>query len=178
MLKLFEDLLEVVMENNRNVKWKELSSQRMSRILQTVELVANLSSINYEYEDEWLKFLLEAYFSKGQEIRKVFENPETVTEQQLLSEFTFPDIGDFDNLTRKQEKFIEVGQRRMTNLYKEMNNFSRLANKKNYTYDQVDVEYLFDLYDEKGVELRKWFPPYKNERVSNDVVISNYPSEA
>ena len=70
-----------------------------------------------------------------------------------------------------------MGQKRMSNLYKELNYFSRLANKKNYTYDLMDVDYLFDLYEAKGVELQKWFPPFKDERIPNDIDVTKYPSE-
>lgn len=163
--------------NSRNEKWKELSAERMARILQKTELVANLSSHNYEYEDEWLKFLLDSFFQKGKEIKNIFENPDVGLYQDISSTFIFPDIPDEKLLTKKQKKFIEIGQKRMSNLYKELNYFSRLANKKNYTYDLMDVDYLFDLYEAKGVELQKWFPPFKDERIPNDIDVTKYPSE-
>jgi hypothetical protein len=165
------------MSSPRNEKWKELSSKRMSRILQLTEQIAHLSSLNYEYEDEWLRYLLDSYFKKGEEIQSVFEEFDTDTIKKLPSTFSFSNVSDLNELTRKQQKFIEIGQKRMTKLYKEMNYFGRLANKKNYNYDQMDVDYLFEVYENKGVELRKWFPPYHDERVPDDVQISNYPSE-
>lgn len=166
------------MNNNpRNEKWKTLSAERMTRILKKTELVANLSSHNYEYEDEWLKFLLDSFFQKGREIKNIFENPDIGLYQDISSTFVFPDIPDEEILTKKQKKFIEIGQKRMSNLYKELNYFSRLSNKKNYTYDLMDVDYLFDLYEAKGVELQKWFPPFKDERITNDVDVTKYPSE-
>ncbi|MDZ5758954.1 hypothetical protein RAK27_09830 [Carnobacterium maltaromaticum] len=163
--------------NYRNQKWKELSAQRMTRILYTTDLIANLSSHNYEYEEEWLIFLLESFNQKGEEIKKIFVEPETRTENNLSSDFLIPNVPDIETLNKKQKKFIEIAQKRMSNLYKELNYLSRLANTKNYTYDLMDVDYLFEIYDAKGLELKKWFPPFKNERIENDINISNYPSE-
>lgn len=169
----------ICMNNDRRKKWKELSAHRMTRILQTTELIANLSSHNYEYEDDWLKFILDNYHSKGIEIKRIFENPDKLYGEITDSEFKFPDLTMEAEikLSPKQKKFREIGQKRMTNLFKELNYFSRLANTKNYTYDMMDVDYLFEIYDEKGIELRKWFPPFKEERIENIIKIENYPSE-
>ena len=74
-------------------------------------------------------------------------------------------------------KFKEVAERRMSNLYKEMNYFSRLANTKNYTYASIDVDFLFDCYMNKYYELKSWFPPLEKDRVCNDINIGNFPTE-
>lgn len=162
---------------DRRKKWKTLSAQRMTRVLQTTELIANLSSHNYEFEDEWLQFLLKRHKEKGIEIRGIFENPSVELGKKLSSKFVFPEISMETQLTLKQIKFIEIAQKRMSNLYKEMNYLGRLANTKNYTYDLMDVDYIFEIYEAKSEELRMWFPPFKNERIENVVKISDYPSE-
>ena len=40
--------------NDRRMKWKTLAAERMSRILWKTDLIANLSSHNYEFEDEYM----------------------------------------------------------------------------------------------------------------------------
>ena len=164
--------------NNRRTKWKTLAAERMSRILWKTDLIANLSSHNYEFEDEWIEYLFESYRSKGDEIKKIFENPEDLLSIELSSEFRFNDtVNNKEALDRKEAKFIEVAERRMTNLYKELNYFSRLANPKNYTYDLMDVDYLFEQYENKYFELIQWFPPLKKNKVKNDIDIKSFPSE-
>ena len=164
--------------NDRRMKWKTLAAERMSRILWKTDLIANLSSHNYEFEDEWIEYLFESYRSKGHEIKKIFDNPENLLSIALNSEFRFKDtINIKEPLNRKEAKFIEVAERRMTNLYKELNYFSRLANHKNYTYDLMDVDYLFEQYENKYFELKQWFPPLKKDRIKNDIDIKFFPSE-
>ena len=68
------------MNNERRERWKKLSSQRMSRVLWTTDLIANLSSHNYEYKDEWIEYLFSAYLQKGAEIQEIFQNPEKLSE--------------------------------------------------------------------------------------------------
>lgn len=165
------------MKNERRERWKKLSSQRMSRVLWTTELIANLSSHNYEYKDEWLEYLFDGIKQKGDEIKEVFQNPAEALSNKLISEFEFPEEMFSSQLTPKELKFRNVAERRMTKLYKEMNYFSRLANTKNYTYDSIDVDFLFDCYSNKYYELVSWFPPLIKDRVCNDINIADFPSE-
>ncbi|MBZ4252000.1 hypothetical protein LAJ57_13950, partial [Streptococcus pneumoniae] len=62
----------------------------MSRVLWTIELIANLSSHNYEYKDEWLGYLFDSIKQKGDEIKEVFQNPTDALSNKLISEFEFP----------------------------------------------------------------------------------------
>ena len=164
------------MNNERRERWKKLSSQRMSRVLWTTDLIANLSSHNYEYKDEWIEYLFSAYLQKGAEIQEIFQNPEKLSEE-LISEFEFPTEFFNCQISKKEIKFKEVAERRMSNLYKEMNYFSRLANTKNYTYASIDVDFLFDCYMNKYYELKSWFPPLEKDRVCNDINIGDFPTE-
>lgn len=162
--------------NDRRLKWLELTSQRMTRILNTTDLIANLSSHNYEYEEQWLLFLFNSFQDKGAEIKNIFENPQPSKIKQLSTTFSFPNVEQDIELTNKQIKFRTIAERRMTNLYKELNYLARLSNTKNYTYDSINVDFLFDTYENKYEELVKWFSPLPSERVCNEIQIKDFPS--
>lgn len=144
------------MTESRNEKFKRLASQRMTRIFQTGNLLANLSNrANYSYDKNVIDELFEAYFKKGQETKAFFEK--IPPKEKFATEFKFSNTDKVFN--NKEEKFKRLAEQRLTKIFKDLELISRLSNRKHYTYSAQEIDALFTAYEEKGEEIRICFEP-------------------
>ena len=144
------------MTESRNEKFRRLASLRMTRIFQTVNLLANLSNkVNYSYDKNEIAELFEAYYKKGQETRAFFEK--ISPKAKLATEFRFSNTDKV--LNNKEEKFKRLAEQRLTKIFEDLELISRLSNRKHYTYSAQEVDALFTAYEEKGEEIRVCFEP-------------------
>lgn len=60
-------------ENERNMRFKNLAEKRTQRILDTLDLIANLSvRNNYDYSEEEVNEMFSAIENKTSEVKKLF----------------------------------------------------------------------------------------------------------
>lgn len=158
----------------RRENFKRLSAERMSRILMRLELISNLSSHNYMYKDEWIKQIIELINEQGFLVKDQFLGGDTISKDVS---FIIKNEYDFEELNGKEKKFIELAESRMNSLLSDIYFFSKLSNKNNYTYEIEDIEYLFNIFELKVIEVEQWFLPYKKDMISNNIDVLLYPSE-
>lgn len=151
-------------EETRQERFRRIAERRMSRIFSNMNLIANLSSKkNYMYSNQEVNELFQAYMEKGKEIRKYFESPITlkITTNQ---NFKFSENNKENSVREdKEEKFRRVAENRMSRVFSDMSLIANLSNRKHYTYSVQEVDELFQAYEEKGIEIRAYFEPLKEE---------------
>lgn len=146
-------------EETRQEKFRRIAEKRMSRIFSNMNLIANLSSKkNYMYSEQEVTELFEAYRKKGEEIRKYFDSPITL-KNNAISIFKFSEDNTKKNV--KEEKFRKIAENRMSRVFSDMSLIANLSNKKHYTYSIQEVDELFQAYEEKGLEIKAYFEPLK-----------------
>ncbi|ABK83668.1 conserved hypothetical protein [Bacillus thuringiensis str. Al Hakam] len=144
------------MTESRNEKFKRLASQRMTRIFQTANLLANLSNrANYLYDKSEIDEIFEAYYKKGRETKAFFEK--VPLKEKLETEFKFSNTDKV--LSNKEEKFKRLAEQRLTKIFQDLELISRLSNRKHYTYSAQEIDALFTAFEEKGEEIRVCFEP-------------------
>ncbi|WP_255247453.1 hypothetical protein [Paucisalibacillus globulus] len=152
------------MKETRQEKFRRIAETRMTRIFVNMNLIANLSNKNqYEYSEEDVNKLFQAYEDKGAEIRLFFE-PNYISNEPLKETFSFSDALEKSNGNEsKHKKFLRIAENRMNRIFADMNLIANLSNKRNYTYTIQEVDELFQAYDDKGNEIRAFFDPLKEE---------------
>ncbi|ELU5587512.1 hypothetical protein SCB17_001944 [Clostridium perfringens] len=146
-------------EETRQEKFRRIAEKRMSRIFSNMNLIANLSSKkNYMYSEQEVTELFEAYKKKGEEIRKYFDSPITL-KNNTISTFKFSEDNNKKNV--KEEKFRKIAENRMSRVFSDMSLIANLSNRKHYTYSIQEVDELFQAYEEKGLEIKAYFEPLK-----------------
>lgn len=146
-------------EETRQEKFRRIAEKRMSRIFSNMNLIANLSSKkNYMYSEQEVTELFEAYRKKGEEIRKYFDSPITL-KNNAISIFKFSEDNTKKNV--KEEKFRKIAENRMSRVFSDMSLIANLSNRKHYTYSIQEVDELFQAYEEKGLEIKAYFEPLK-----------------
>ncbi|UJA36493.1 hypothetical protein [Bacillus velezensis] len=148
-------------KETRQDKFRRIAEKRMTRIFSDMNLIANLSNRNnYVYSDQDVEELFQAYEAKGKEIRLYFDS-EIPIKQPLSTSFSFSDK-DKSNIA-KNNKFKIVAEKRMDRIFSDMNLIANLSNKKNYNYSSQEIDELFQAYEDKGKEIRRYFEPLKKE---------------
>lgn len=75
------------MQNERNKRFKNLAEKRTQKILDTLDLIANLSvRNNYDYSEEEVNEMFGAIENKTSEVKKLF-----VKQKAEKTEFKFSD---------------------------------------------------------------------------------------
>lgn len=148
-------------EETRQEKFRRIAEKRMTRIFTDMNLIANLSSKkNYMYSEQEVNELFEGYMKKGEEVKKYFESPITL-KNNTISNFKFLENNNEKNI--KEEKFRKIAENRMSRVFSDMSLIANLSNKKHYTYSIQEVDELFQAYEEKGLEIKAYFEPLKEE---------------
>lgn len=151
-------------KETRNEKFRRLAENRMTRVLQNMDLISNLTNKQrYEYSEKEIKEMYEGYIKKGEYIKKYFEE-QPLNEKPDISEFIFlsEPIGN-----DKNNSFRRIGENRMTKIFKDMNLIANLSVKTNYKYSVKEVEELFNVYFEKGIGVRERFLPTSEFKFNN-----------
>lgn len=74
-------------ENGRNKRFKNLAEKRTQKILDTLDLIANLSvRNNYDYSEEEVNEMFSAIENKTSEVKKLF-----IKQKTQKTEFKFSD---------------------------------------------------------------------------------------
>ncbi|HFK1792707.1 TPA: hypothetical protein ACGXGE_005603 [Bacillus pacificus] len=148
-------------KETRKEKFRRIAEKRMTRIFSDMNLIANLSNRNnYVYSSQEVEEFFRAYEDKGKEIRAYFELDIPV-KQPLSTTFSFSDNNDSKEV--KNTKFKSIAEKRMTRMFSDMNLIANLSNKKNYTYTAQEIDELFQAYEDKGKEIKRYFEPLKEE---------------
>lgn len=148
-------------EETRNERFRRIAERRMSRIFSNMNLIANLSSKkNYMYSNQEVNELFQAYMAKGKEIRMYFDSPITL-KNNAKSDFKFSENNKEKSV--KEDKFRRIAENRMSRVFSDMNLIANLSNRKHYTYSVQEVDELFQAYEDKGIEIRAYFEPLKEE---------------
>ena len=144
--------------DHRHKKFIELSEQRMTRIFQTANLIANLSNTtNYLYSKEEINELFIVYFNEGKTIKECFSNNiYQPKEDNLNFKFSVPAIEG----NKKNERFRKLAEQRLNKILQNLVLISRLSNKRNYKYSIEEIDYMFSCYMEKGEEIKMFFEPH------------------
>ena len=136
---------------NREEKFKRLATARMRKIQDVMLLLQNLSYQRfYEYSDNEITELFDAYNNKGVELRKSFMTKELVDTNSLTSEFKFSS----SPTSEENIKFHRLAEARLSKCFKIANTINNLSNKNNYSYSEDDVNRLFSAYETIGVACR------------------------
>lgn len=147
-------------KESREEKFIRIAEKRMSRIFSQMNLIANLSSKkHYSYTDNEIKELFQAYENKGKEIKGFFE-PSSNINFPLSTEF------NFSNATEQEEKgakFRKLAESRMSKVFNDMNLIANLSNRKNYSYNPLQISELFQGYEDKGKEIKLFFEPLNDK---------------
>ncbi|KAA0965276.1 hypothetical protein FQ087_02915 [Sporosarcina sp. ANT_H38] len=151
----------------RQEKFRRIAEKRMTRIFLDMNLIANLSNRNnYMYSNQEVEGFFRAYKAKGKEVRAYFES-ETSVKQPLSTSFSFSynneNSGNNNLREVKNTKFKSIAEKRMTRIFLDMNLIANLSNKKNYNYTAQEIDELFQAYENKGKEIKKYFDPLKEE---------------
>ncbi|EOO11488.1 hypothetical protein [Bacillus cereus] len=157
-------------KETRSEKFRRISKSRMSRIFVNMNLMANLSNKkNYNYIDEEINELFEAYEKKGREVSSYFDATEGV---KGITEANFVFKVNLDNedlQDTKRVKFRRLAEQRMSRIFHDMNLIANLSNKSHYTYTPQEVDELFQAYEEKGERIKLYFEPLLEEfKYSNE----------
>lgn len=143
-------------KESREEKFIRIAEKRMSRIFSQMNLIANLSSKkHYSYTDNEIKELFQGYENKGNEIKGFFE-PSSNINFPLSTEFKFSNTTEQEE---KGEKFRKLAESRMSKVFNDMNLIANLSNKKNYSYNSLQINELFQAYENKGNEIKLFFEP-------------------
>lgn len=62
----------------------------------------------------------------------------------------------------RHENFRRLAEKRMTRIFLNMNLIANLSNRNNYEYTTQEIERLFQAYDDKGNEIKKFFRVYRS----------------
>lgn len=147
---------------SRNSKFRRLAEKRMTRIYETMNLIANLSNkANYLYNENDVNMLFRLYQKKGIEIKNHFEESSNIN--NTISKIKLEFDSKIDINSKKRKKFVELLTKRMEKIFDDMDLIANLSNRKNYTYKKEEVEELFEAYEEKGEEIRMYFEPLKEK---------------
>ncbi|WP_160197751.1 hypothetical protein [Senegalia massiliensis] len=140
------------------MKFIKLSEQRMTRIYQTANLIANLSNTtNYTYSKEEINELFSVYFEQGEKIKDFFSNNTYQPANEKLNfKFSVSNIGG----NKKNQKFRKLAEQRLNKILQNLILISRLSNRRNYKYSTEEIDYLFSCYMEKGEEIKRFFEPH------------------
>ncbi len=151
-------------DETRQEKFRRIATRRMSRIFNNMNLIANLSNKkNYMYSQQEINELFQAYDDKGKEIRAYFESQ---SPSNPLKKSCFKFAENMERNTSKEtkeEKFKRVAENRLNRVLSDMNLIANLSNRKHYTYSVEEVEELFQAYEDKGKEIKRYFEPLKEE---------------
>lgn len=151
-------------KETRNEKFRRISRNRMTRIFVNMNLIANLSNKkNYNYKEEEINELFEAYYLKGKEVRSYFEQTEK-TEKISEPYFIFKTKLDNEDIEdTKRVKFRKLAEQRMSRILYDMNLIANLSNRSHYTYTEQEIDELFQAYEEKGEKIKMYFEPLLEE---------------
>ncbi|MBK3495074.1 hypothetical protein JFL43_09420 [Viridibacillus sp. YIM B01967] len=147
-------------KETREEKFIRIAEKRMSRIFSQMNLIANLSSKkHYSYTDNEIDELFQAYQNKGKEIKLFFESLSDIN-ISLTTEFNFSSVIEIeDQSLTKKEKFRNLAESRMSKVFQDMSLIANLSNKKNYSYSSLQINELFQAYENKGKEIKLFFEP-------------------
>jgi len=146
----------------RNDKFRRLAELRLSRIFQTMNLIANLSAPQYTYTSKEIAELFNTYQKLGEEGRMYFKGPTSFNE--MPSKFIFSDsISVAPDAPTSHVRFQRLAEKRMSRVFRDLRLLCNLSVKSNYTYSDNEVEELFKAYADKGREIAALFTPLTQE---------------
>ncbi|PAE07371.1 hypothetical protein CHI12_11630, partial [Terribacillus saccharophilus] len=115
----------MVLKESREDKFKRISKARLKKVHQVMLQIQNLSSHRfYEYNENEIKELFEAYENKGQEIYAFFCGKASI-EKILDDTFVFSNKSNSGNI--KQTKFHELAELRLSKCFKITNTLIHLS---------------------------------------------------
>ena len=145
----------------REDKFIELSQKRMTRILTTMTTIANLSNERYyTFSQSEINELFTKYEEAGKKCKSVFYGEIDGTE--LITQFKFS-TPPFEPQNKKNIKFREISERRMSKIFYDLKLIANLSDKSHYAYSSSQIDELFQAFEEKGINTKIWFMPLISE---------------
>lgn len=142
----------------RNEKFRRLAELRLGRILQTMNLIANLSAPQYVYTSEDITELFNMYQTMGNAAQTYFQGLTRYNE--MPSSFMFTNtVTVAPELTSAHARFRRLAENRMSRVLRDLRLLVNLSDKSNYSYTNSEVAQLFDAYTNKGREIAALFAP-------------------
>lgn len=150
------------MVETKNAKFRRLAELRLTRIFQTMNLIANLSAPQYSYLPAEVIELFSTYQALGEEARTYFKEPTRFNE--MPSKFTFSNTVSASEAPQSPHaRFHRLAEKRMSRVVRDLRLLCNLSVKSNYTYSDNEVDELFKAYTDKGKEISALFAPLTQE---------------
>lgn len=146
----------------RNDKFRRLAELRLSRILQTMNLIANLSAPQYVYTPEDILELFNMYQTMGNAAQTYFQG--TTRYNEMPSNFMFSNTAMVaPESATAHDRFRRLAEKRMSRVLHDLRLLVNLSDKSNYSYSATEVSQLFNAYTSKGREIAALFAPLTTE---------------
>jgi len=142
----------------RNEKFRRLAELRLGRIMQTMNLIANLSAPQYVYTPEDIVELFNMYQTMGKAAQTYFHGPTRYNE--MPSNFIFTNTATVASKSiTAHDRFRRLAENRMSRILRDLRLLVNLSDKSNYTYSDEEVTELFNAYVNKGRTIAALFAP-------------------
>jgi len=146
----------------RNDKFRRLAELRLGRILQTMNLIANLSAPQYVYTPEDVVELFNMYQTMGNAAQTYFQG--TTRYNEMPSSFIFNNtVMVAPELAASHDRFRRLAEKRMSRVLRDLRLLVNLSDKSNYSYSASEISQLFNAYTSKGREIAALFAPLTTE---------------
>lgn len=149
---------------SRNQKFRRLGANRMTRIFQVMNLIANLSSPQYIYTEDDIFEIFSTYRELGKASQKYFQETGPIRYNEMPDNFVFINQSTTKpELRAAHERFRRLAEKRMSRVVHTLRLITNLSDRSNYTYSPREVTELFVAYKEKGQAVEALFAPLETE---------------
>lgn len=149
---------------SRNQKFRRIGANRLTRIYQVMNLIANLSAPQYAYTTEDISELFGTYQELGEASQKYFQETGPTRYNEIPTEFTFKNQSTTDPESQTaHERFRRLAEKRMSRVVHDLRLLTNLSDRSNYTYTPEEVTELFVAYQAKGQAVAALFAPLETE---------------
>ncbi|WP_143463119.1 hypothetical protein [Levilactobacillus enshiensis] len=145
-----------------NDKFRRLGEKRLSRIFQTMNLIANLSDSQYRYTPDDIDELFMTYQKLGEAARAYFQGPTRYNE--MPSSFAFDNTSTLPpEFQTAHNRFRRLAEKRMSRVLHDLRLLTNLSDRSNYTFSPEEVDQMFTAYSMKGLTIAALFSPRTTE---------------
>ena len=132
-----------------NQRFRRLAEARLSRIFQTMNLIANLSGSQYAYTQAEADELFTTYQKLGNTARTYFTGPTRINE--MPSTFAFENQDTVSAAEQEAHaRFRRLAEARMSRVLRDLRLVVNLSDRSNYTFTDDETRQMFDAYESLG----------------------------
>lgn len=132
-----------------NQRFRRLASARLSRIFQTMSLIANLSGSQYAYTQADADEMFTTYQKLGNAARAYFTGPTRWNEMPSTFAFKNQEAVSADE-QEAHSRFRRLAENRMSRVLRDLRLVVNLSDRSNYTFTENEVAQMFDAYESLG----------------------------